>query len=207
MITHYLQIPLFSTTKPSSKNFFTHIYLSSNNCHLHFDLLLKLELEAPAADLSMQQKQTLLQKKDLHPLNHRKSPARHMIAMKSLHMEKEKSPRIYEESIPDQTIFFFFFFPHVRPVIIGSLPTKTSLYPTTVHLITTTKENKKPYQLTQSKKQNKTNQKQQYEQRRITIQIRQRQRVSSREFPPETRRTRRRNTAAAAAATDFFSSS
>jgi hypothetical protein len=103
MITHYLQIPLFSTTKPSSKNFFTHIYLSSNNCHLHFDLLLKLELEAPAADLSMQQKQTLLQKKDLHPRNHRKSPARHMIAMKSLHMEKEKSPRIYEESIPDQS--------------------------------------------------------------------------------------------------------
>jgi hypothetical protein len=102
MITHYLQIPLFPTTKPSSKNFFTHIYLSSNNCHLHFDLLLKLELEAPAADLSMQQKQTLLQKKDPHPLNHRKSPARHMIAMKSLHMEKEKPPRIYEESIPDQ---------------------------------------------------------------------------------------------------------
>jgi hypothetical protein len=100
MITHYLQIPLFSTTKPSSKNFFTHIYLSSNNCHLHFDLLLKLELEAPAADLSMQQKQALQQKKDLHPLNHRKSPARHMIAMKSLHMEKEKPPRIYEESIP-----------------------------------------------------------------------------------------------------------
>jgi hypothetical protein len=72
-----------------------------------------------------------------------------------------------------------------------------------VHLITTTKENKKPYQLTQSKKQNKTNQKQQYEQRRITIQIQQRQKLSSRAFPPETRRTGRRNTAA----TDFFSSS
>jgi hypothetical protein len=94
MITHYLQIPLFSSTKPSSTNFFTHIYLSNNNCHLRFDLLLELELEAPTADLSMQQKQTLLQKKDLDPLNHRKSPARHMIAMKSLHMEKEKSPRL-----------------------------------------------------------------------------------------------------------------
>jgi hypothetical protein len=102
MINHYLQIPLFSTTKPSSKNFFTHIYLSSNNCHLHFYLLLQLELEAPAADLSMQQKQSLLQKKDLDPLNHRKSAARHMIAMKSLHMENEKSPRINEELIPDQ---------------------------------------------------------------------------------------------------------
>jgi hypothetical protein len=157
MITHYLQIPLFSTTKPSSKNFFTHIYLSSNNCHLHFDRLLKLELEAPAADLSMQQKQTLLQKKDLDPLNHRKSPARHMIAMKSLHMEEAKSPRIYEESIADQ--------PSSSSSSLTSAPSSSAAcLPKHLYILQQCissqqkQKTKKPYQLTQRKKQNKTKQ-------------------------------------------------
>jgi hypothetical protein len=138
----------------------------------------------------MQQKQTLLQKKDLHPRNHRKSPARHMIAMKSLHMEKEKPPRIYEESIPDQPS--------------SSSSSSSSL--TSAPLSSAACLPKHLYILQQcisSQQQNKTNKKQQYEQRRITIQIQQRQKVSSRAFPPETRRTGRRNTAA----TDFFSSS
>jgi hypothetical protein len=116
----------------------------------------------------MQQKQSLLQKRDLDPLNHRKSPARHMIAMKSLHMEKEKSSRIYEESIPDQPS-------SSSSSSLTSAPlSSAACLPKHLYILQQCISSQQKTIPAHSKQE--TKQKQQYEQRRITIQIQQRQR-------------------------------